>query len=205
MPRSSSLSYFFTNQVIIDVLLYFLLNPQEEAYLAQIVNSTGKALLQIQRTLKRLVECGLVQKVLRHNRVYYKADQKHVAYEDVRQLVIKAKVFSDLFKEDTDYLNDRVLYGFIFGSVAKGTNTAESDIDLFLIGNITYSEVGPFVFKLGRELAQEVNSAVFTPREFEQAVQAKNPFVENVLQEPKIWLFGDKCDFEKIYCKRLSH
>jgi predicted nucleotidyltransferase len=181
-------------------MLYFLLNPREEVYLAQIVNSTGKALLQIQRTLKRLVECGLVQKTLHHNRMYYKADQNHIAYEDIRRLCLKAKIFSDMFREDIERLNERGVYGFIYGSVAKGTNSAESDIDIFFIGNLTYSDVATFLFKLGRELAQEVNGAVFTTAEFLQALKDKNSFVAKVLQEPKIWLFGDKSEFEKIYC-----
>lgn len=199
MARVSLLSHLFTNQTLIDVFLYFLLNPQEEVYLARIVESTGKALIQVQRTLKRLVEAGLILKATRHKKTYYKADHQHVAYDDMRKLILKAKIFSDPFKNDLEKLKNKVSYGFIYGSVAQGSNTPQSDIDIFLVGDLSYDDAGPFIFHLGRELVQEVNVIIFSPRELEKQLSYKNIFVLNVLQEPKIWLFGDKDEFEKIY------
>lgn len=152
-----------------------------------------------------MVETGLVQKTIRHNKTYYAADLKHVAYEDVKHLVIKAKFFSDLFQKDVENLKDKVIYGFIYGSVAKGTNTAQSDIDIFLVGNLSYDDAGSFIFNLGRELVQEVNVVIFSPNEFLKGIQNEQSFISKVLQEPKIWLFGDKGEFEKVYCKGLSH
>jgi len=205
MARTSSLSHFFTNQTLIDVFLFFLLHPHEPTYLAQIVNSTGKALIQVQRTLKRLVEIGLIQKTIQHKRIYYQPDLKHVAYDDIKNLVIKAKIFSDIFKDDVECLKNKVIYGFIYGSVAKGTNSPQSDIDILLIGNLSYGDTGSFIFNLGRELVQEVNVVIFTPHEFLKGIKKENSFISNILQEPKIWIFGDKSEFEKIYYKRLSH
>lgn len=199
MARTSLLSHFFTNQTMVDVLLFFLLQPSEKAYLSQIVDSTGRALILVQRTLKRLVETGLILKSIQHRKTYYNADLKHVAYEDIKQLIIKAKIFSDPFKEDIELLNNKTSYGFIFGSLAKGTNTPDSDIDIFLIGNLTYHDAGSFIFKLGRELSQEVNVAIFTPEDFLKGIKNKNTFILNVLNEPKIWLFGDKGEFEETY------
>lgn len=199
MTHISLLSHFFPNKSLIEVFLYFVLNPQEEAYLARIVESTGKALIQVQRTLKRLVDCGLVLKITRHKKTHYKADTKHVAFDEMRQLAIQAKIFSEKFKSDLELLQNKVEFGFIFGSVASGTNTLESDIDLFFIGHLTYDDVSSFIFTLGRELVQEVNVTIFSPRQLREQIAAKNPFITNVLKEPKIWLFGDKGEFKKIY------
>lgn len=203
MGKVAFLSHFFTNQTLIDVFLCFLLNPHEPLYLSEIVNSTGKALIQVQRTLKRLVETGLVQKTIRHKKAYYSVDAKHIAFEEVKHLVIKAKIFSNTFRHEVQHLAERVNYGFIYGSVAKGTNTTESDVDLFLIGNLDYEAAGPFIFKLGRELVQEVNVVILSPPDFIKGLQCKSQFLLHVVQEPKIWLFGDKDEFEEIYCKRL--
>lgn len=200
MSKTVLLSHFFTNQTLVDVLLFFLLQPSEKAYLSQIVDSTGKTLILVQRTLKRLVETGLILKSIHHRKAYYRADLKHVAYEDIKQLIIKAKIFSKSFQDDIQSINDNITYGFIFGSFAKGTNTLASDVDIFLIGNLTYHDTGSFIFKLGRELTQEVNVVIFTPQEFSLAIKHKNSFILNILNEPKIWLFGDKREFEEAYC-----
>ena len=196
MSKTFLLSHFFTNQTLVDVLLFFLLQPHEKAYLRQIVDSTGKALILVQRTLKRLVETGLIQKSTHHRKTYYQADSKHVAYEDIKHLIIKAKIFSDEFQNDIENIVSKTTYGFIYGSFAKGTNTPSSDIDILLIGNLTYRDAAPFIFNLGRELAQEVNLVILKPDEFLKG--RKNSFISKVLHEPKIWLFGDKSEFEEV-------
>lgn len=199
MTKSVLLSHFFTNQTLVDILLFFVLQPHEKAYLTQIMDATGKALIQVQRTLKRLIETGLIQKSTHYKRTYYQADLKHVAYEEIRNLIIKAKIFSDQLESDLKNIKDKIDYGFIYGSLAKGTNTLKSDIDIFLIGNLTYESASPFLFNLSRELVQEVNAIIFTPQEFSKELKAKNVFISNVIQEQKIWLFGDKSEFEKPY------
>ena len=200
-----SLSHFFTNQTLIDVFLFFVLHPQEEAYLAQIVSSTDRLLIQVQRTLKRLVDTGLILKAIRQGKTYYRADVKHIAYKDIKHLVLKAKVFSDSLKKDLEVLKTKVDYGFIYGSVAKGTNSSQSDIDLFFIGNLNYHDASSFIFHLSRELVQEVNLIIFSPQEILKAIENKNSFILNVLREPKIWLFGEDNEFEKIYRSRISY
>lgn len=189
----------FLNQTLIDVFLYFVLNPAEDTYLARIVDATDKALIQVQRMLKKLVDTGLVLRIIRHKKTYYKVNSKHIAFDEMRQLAIKAKILSELFEAELEHLKDKVDFGFIFGSVAKGSNTPESDIDIFFVGNLTYDDVSSFMFKLGRELAQEVNVIIFSSKELLKQIEAEHSFVQNVIQEPKIWLFGDKDEFKKIY------
>lgn len=192
-------SPIFSNQTLIDVFLYFVLNPAEDTYLARIVDATGKALIQVQRTVKKLVDGGLVVKSIRHNKTYYKADTKHVAYDHFKQLALQAKVFSKPFQQDLDRLHNKVDFAFIYGSVASGVNTATSDIDLFFVGSLSYDDVQSLASTLGRELVQEVNTVVFSPGKLEKLIEDKNSFIESVLHHPKIWLFGDKDEFKAIY------
>lgn len=195
MSKISLLSHFFPSQTLIDVFLYFILKPSEDTYLARIVNSTDKALIQVQRTLKRLVDCGLVSKITRHNKTYYKADTRHIAYEEMRQLALQAKIFSEPFQTDLERLQDKIDFAFIYGSVASGSNTPESDIDLFFVGNLTHDDIRSFSFNLSRELVQEVNVIIFSSSRLEKLLEEKDPFITNVMQGSKIWLFGDKHEF----------
>lgn len=163
------------------------------------MNSTGKALIQVQRTLKRLVETGLVLKITQHKKSSYRADLKHVAFKDIKHLAIKAKIFSDTFEKEIAHLSKRVEYGFIYGSVAKGTSTFQSDVDILLIGELDYKDARSFMYKLGRELAQEVNVIIFSQKEFLKKLERENSFVTDVAKGQKIWLFGDEDEFEKMF------
>ncbi len=199
MKQISLLSHLFPTPTLVDVFLYFVLKPSDDAYLARIVDSTGKALIQVQRTIRRLVDCGLVLKTCRHKKTYYKADKKHVAYDEMRQLALQAKIFSEPFKAHLERLQNKVDYAFIYGSIAKGSNTPESDIDLFFVGNLTHDDIRSFSFDLGRELVQEVNVIIFSPSKLEKMIRDNDPFITSVLEGPKIWLFGDKREFKEIY------
>jgi len=199
MVQTAMLSRFFPSQTLLDVLLYFILKPCDDIYLARVVDSTGKALIQVQRTVKRLLECGLLVKTTRHKKTYYKIDVKNVAFDELRQLAIQAKVFSEPFEADLKRLQNKVDFAFVYGSVAKGSNTTESDIDIFFVGSLTHDDVRSFTFNLGRELVQEVNVIVFSPSKLEKLIAESDPFILNVLRDPKIWLYGDKNEFKAIY------
>lgn len=199
MSQTAMLSHFFPSQTLLDVLLYFILKPCNDIYLARVVDSTGKALIQVQRTVKRLLDCGLLVKTTRHKKNYYKIDVKHIAYDELKTLAIQAKVFSEAFEADLKRLQNKVDFAFVYGSVAKGSNTPESDIDLFFVGSLTHEDVQTFAFNFGRELVQEVNVTVFSPSKLEKLIADNDPFILNVLRDPKIWLFGEKNEFKKVY------
>jgi predicted nucleotidyltransferase len=184
---------------MVDVLLFFLLHPDEEAYLARIVRATNKALIQVQRSIKCLLETGLINKIQRDKKTFYKAAPDHLAFDDLKNMALKAKIWSPSFKQERRALEALVDFGFIYGSIAKGTYTSESDLDIFLIGNLSLHDVSKFMSQLSRELLREVNIIIYTPEELRAALKRENSFVIDVMKSPKIWIFGKRHEFEKLY------
>ncbi|HXF29250.1 MAG TPA: hypothetical protein VN457_05320, partial [Chlamydiales bacterium] len=118
----------FPNPTFVDVLLFFLLHPREEIYQAALVQATKGTLMQVQRALQRIEAARLITKIKRGNRAYYRANEKHPAFEDLKQAFMKTIVFSDLFTKALRPLKKMILYGFIYGSVARGDETQLSDV-----------------------------------------------------------------------------
>jgi predicted nucleotidyltransferase len=195
---STSLEKLFPNRAFIEVLLFFLLHPQEETYLARIARSTGKVLIQVQRTLKRLEEAGLVNKILRGNKAYYRANASHSVFNDLKKVIIRTIVFSEKLENELTSIKDKIIYGFIFGSIARNHDHPASDVDIFLIGNLTFEEAGNLTFPLSMELGKEVNTVIYSLKEFRNKIKEKHTFITEVIQNPKIWLFGNEHEFEKI-------
>ena len=189
----------FTNETLLNVLLFFLLHPDEEAYLARIVRLTNKGLIQVQRIIKRLLDSGLIYALKHEKKTYYKADTTHLAFNDLKNLALQAKVWSSTFKKEIKRFQEKVDFGFIFGSVAKGTHAASSDLDIMLIGDLSLHEVRAFMGHLSRELFREVNIVIYTPHELQEALERKNSFVTEVFESSKIWLFGNKDGFENFH------
>ena len=189
----------FPNRAFIEVLLFFLLHPDEETYLARIVRATGNALIQVQRGLKRLEEAGLITRILRGHKAYFRANMKHAAFKDLKRVVLKTIIFSDPIDQELSSIQSKVKYGFIFGSTAIDTDSSDSDIDLFLIGDLSYQEAGRFSFPLSMKLGREVNTAIYSLKDFKKKIKEKSPFILEVIQGAKIWLLGDEDEFKKIF------
>ena len=90
---------------------------------------------------------------------------------------------------------------FVYGSFASGKEKAGSDVDLLVVGDVSLGELvealGPVQSRLGRE----VNPAVFPPSEFREKM---TPFLENVLQGPKIFLIGSPDELERLAPVRVA-
>lgn len=199
MRNGSSFIPNFSNQTIIDVMLFFLLHPDEEAYLGRIVRVTNKALIQVQRSIKCLLETGLIHKIQREKKTFYKAASGHLAFDDLKNMALKAKIWGPSLKQERKVLEKLVDFGFIYGSIAKGGYTSQSDLDIFLIGNLSLRDASSFMSHLSRELLREVNIIVYSQDELREAMKRENSFIMNVLKSPKIWIFGNRNEFEKLY------
>lgn len=188
----SSLAELFPNPTLVEVLSLFLLHPDEEFYQRGIAETTGNALLQVQRALKRIERTGLVTRTKRGNMVYYKAELLHPAFEDLKRVFLKTVALGDVLREALAPLADRVKLAFIFGSLAKGRESAQSDIDLFLVGELSLRETTKILGPVTAELGREFNPVVYSPEEFKKKARENHHFITEVIKGPKIWLIGDE-------------
>lgn len=188
----------FPTASFVDVLAVFLTHPDEEFYQAYLAESTGCALMQVQRALKRLEETGLIHKTKSGNRFYYKANSNHPAFEDLKRALLKTVLFGDLFKEALSTIKRKIDFSFIYGSLASGKESFKSDVDLFIIGNLGLRDIAGILDTIGHDLRREINPTIYSINEFKKKLNDKNPFIKNILTEPKIWLIGEENEFKKM-------
>lgn len=192
----------FSNKTLVDVLIQFFLHPEEELYQAQIVKTTGSILTQVQRALKRLEDSQFITKSQNGNRVYYKANRMHPAFEDIKRLLFKTVLFGDFLQSALKDLKNKILFAFIYGSFARSEEGRGSDIDIFLIGNLSMRELSSLFGPLSRELNLEINPVIYSLEEFQEKWKDRNHFLNEVIESPKIWLIGDENALGKITERR---
>jgi predicted nucleotidyltransferase len=194
----STLAELFPNPTLVKVLSLFLLHPEKEFYQRGIAETTGNALVQVQRALKRIERTGLVTKTKRGNIVYYKADRMHPAFEDLKRVFLKTVALGDVLREALVPLADKVKLAFIFGSLAQGRETAQSDIDLFLVGELSLRETTKLLASVVSELGREFNPVVYPSEEFKKKARENHHFITEVIKGPKIWLIGNEDELAKL-------
>ena len=194
----------FANPSLAETLGLFLLNPGEEFYQSDIVKKTGHALMQVQRALKILEEIGLISSVKRGRMVYYKAVRTHPGFEDLKKLFFKTVGLGDSIRKALMPFYNKINAAFIFGSIARGDESTDSDIDLFIIADLTLRELSKALGPLSKELQRELNPVLFSRDEFLKRISDKDHFMTEIVNTPKIWIIGEKNEFENMVKRRKT-
>lgn len=194
----------FGGRALVALLKVLILSPGRDFYQRELADLTGERLLLVQRALGRLVEAGLVEATRSGNRVYYRANRSHPAFDDLRGLVLKTVGIGDALREQLGKLRGKVRIAFVYGSVARGDETASSDIDLMLVGDLSGREVAAALAPVRKMLNREINPTIYSPREFRKRVNQHHPFVRAVVKEPKLFLLGDERDLKAVLGRRSA-
>jgi len=87
---------------------------------------------------------------------------------------------------------------FIFGSSARGEQSAESDIDLMVIGDVSLRELTPGLKKAEHELGRQINAVIYSPHEWRERCRARDSFAMNVLDDRKVFILGDRDELRAV-------
>ena len=198
MIGGNGLAQLFASETLVALLRVFLLRADDSFYQRELADASGARLYLVQRELGRLERAGLITKAPRGNRVYYQANRGHPAFEDLKRVFLKTIALGEALRSAVSPLSDRVRVAFIYGSYASGQETAESDLDLFLIGELSSREAAAVLGPVGRELGRELNTAVYPPTEFRRKAREGHHFVTEVLRGPKVFLIGDEHELAEL-------
>ncbi len=91
-----------------------------------------------------------------------------------------------------------VLVVFIFGSVARSEEKAESDIDLMVIGKIGLRKVSHILSGITEKLGREINPHVLTPQDFKKKISNQEHFLTQVMDTKKIFIIGSENELKAM-------
>lgn len=179
------------------VLLTTLLDGrQRSVHIRELARNSGLSAPSLMREAKSLVKIGLLQEKRDGNRLDYLANVESPLYMPLSELIEKTAGPENALKESfADSDNDVV---FIYGSRAKGNERADSDYDVFVIGNEGLRKVSARVGEIAARVGVEVNPYVIAPEEFSRRVSAGDHFIEEVMASPKIFLKGDEHELARL-------
>lgn len=185
------LEQLFSSTARAKVLTLLLLNATDRFYQRQIAELTGLPVRAVQREVERLTRIGVLQRTDEGNRAYYQAVRDFFLFPELKGLVLKTAGLVRLLEHAlTD--SNAVRLAFVYGSYASGEETAASDVDLFVVGTTSGRQLSALLRASRDTLGREVNTYLVTPEEFRQRVQGRDSFVQNVLNNPKVFIVGDE-------------
>jgi predicted nucleotidyltransferase len=190
------ISLFASN--VLEVLATLYLAGDDSIHQSEIAARSGLRLIQIQRALHRLSETGLVLEQPKGNMVYYKLDPNHPIYSNMKEMLYKTILIAEPLKKALEPVLKDINLAFIYGSIASGTESSESDIDLFIVGKLGLKKLSHILLPIARQLQREINPAVYVKDEFIKKAEAKDHFITTVLGSKRLWIVGEENELRKM-------
>ncbi len=172
--------------------------PDESFYVNQIVQRLGSGSGAVQRELKMMAEAGIVVREKKGNLVYYRANSSSPIFEELKNIVRKTFGVADVIRESLAPVSKRIRVAFVFGSVARSMDDRASDIDIMVIGGVSFADVSSSISQAEKLIQREINPVVYPPAEFKQKVKEDHHFVKTVLEGEKIFLIGDEGELNRL-------
>lgn len=177
------------------VLAYLFGQPERSFFATELIGLAGGGSGAVQREVARLAESGLVTVKRVGTQKHYQANPKSPIYAELCGIAQKTVGLAEPLREALAPLAKRIKAAFVYGSIAKRSDTAASDIDLMVVSDsLTYAELFAAMEKATVRLGRAVNPTVYSRRELAKRVKQDNAFVTRVLAQPKIWVIGAEDD-----------
>lgn len=186
------------------VLGWLLGHADEAYYLRQIVRFTGAGQGAVQRELDLLTRAGLLRRTVQGRQVYFQANRESPIFPELQALFLKTAGVADVLREALAPVAGRILVAFVFGSAARGELRAHSDIDLLVVGDVSFEGVADALAEAQKRLGRDVNPAVYPPDEFRAKIRAGHHFLTTVLKQPRVFVIGGPDELGGLGAKRLA-
>jgi predicted nucleotidyltransferase len=169
--------------------------PERSYYANELIALAGGGSGAIQRELAQLERAGLVTVRRVGSQKHFQANAGSLLFDELTSIVRKTFGLAGPLREALAPLGKRIAAAFVYGSVAKGRDTARSDIDLIVISDkLAYPDIYAVLEPLHERLGRQVNPTVYTRTMLARRIKSDNSFVKRVLEQPKIWIIGSDDD-----------
>lgn len=190
-PRKSLIDSLFTSTQK-KVLGLLFASPDRSFFTTEVIQLTGGGSGAIQRELQSLSEAGIVNINTKGKQKYYQANKASPIFEELHSIILKTVGLTEPLKEALENLRQRIDLALIYGSIAKGTDTAASDIDLLIVSQeVSLAELYDTLTHAEETLGRKINPTLYTRDEFRSRIENKNSFVSKVLSDNIIVLLGE--------------
>ena len=180
------------------VLAQLLLNTEASFHLRELARLTGSHAGTLGRELDKLTEGGLVLRSEQGNQVRYQADVRCPLYAELAAMFRKTHGMVPVLREALAPLAKKIRLAMVFGSMARGTQSAGSDIDLLVVGKVGFGELVQALYPAQQSLQREINPVLYATAEFARRAASNDGFVRQLSDKPGVFLMGDKDDLAEL-------
>ena len=192
------LATIFGSKLRAKVLGWLFTHPDERYFVRQLTSLLEEDSTNVSRELARLEKTGILILTTEGKQKYYQANRESPVFNELHGLIIKTVGAADVLRTALAPAIGRIELAFIFGSIARSADDRRSDIDVMVVGAISFGDTVDLLSTAEEKLGREVNVVVYPISEFKQKVREDHYFVKSVLDGEKIFLIGDEHELARL-------
>jgi predicted nucleotidyltransferase len=198
-PARLSLARALFSHVQLRVLALLVGQPERSFQVSEIIRLAGAGSGAVQRELKKLTAAGILSIVPFGTRKLYQVNRLSPIFGELHGLILKTVGLVEPLRRALQPFSSKIEVAFVYGSIARGTDTAQSDIDLMIIGHdLDYGSIFAALQKTERVLSRPINPNLMTKSEWKRKLADKSSFIVKILEQPKLFVFGTEEELEGI-------
>jgi len=202
MNDAPSLAGFLLGRTRAAVLSELLLHPDTALHVRALARATGANAGSLHRELRGLADVGVLSREEVGRQVLYRANLACPVFPELRSLLKKTSGLADVLRDALAPLGGKVKVAFVYGSVAHGTESANSDIDLMVLGSVGFADLARALAAAQASLGREINPTIMSQREFARRQAEREAFTASVVAGPRIWVKGNNDDIAELAAHR---
>jgi len=180
------------------VLGLLLLHPDTAYHVRELARLTGTSAGTLHKELTKLTAGGVLRRQEVGNQVRYSADRDCPVFEELASILRKTSGLVDVLVEALSSVENDIVLAFVFGSVARGEQQSNSDVDVMLVGNLGFADAVSVLHPVQATLQREINPVVYSLEEFRRRAASHDSFIQEVLSQPKLFVVGDENELGKL-------
>jgi len=149
----------------IKLLVRFFFNPSTRSYLRELANEFNVSTNSVREELNQLTRTELLTSQKSGRQVFYKANQKHPLFPELKSMVIKVMGIDQVIEGIVTRLGD-LERAYLLDDYAEGKDTGI--IDLLLVGDIDQYHLNDLSRKTERYINRKIRSLVLSRDEFKE-------------------------------------
>jgi len=180
------------------LLITFFQQSERKFYIRELIRLIGKGQGSVQREVQKLLKVEIIKKLEEHGRTYYKVNKKSPIYPELKMLILKTEGLVTVLQDALKPVEKDIDIAFIFGSLSRGTAQAESDVDLAVIGPISFEKVISAIRPKQNIVGREINPVVLEKNELIERHYKGDHFINELIYGEKTFIIGSQSDFKAM-------
>ncbi|MDP2827359.1 MAG: nucleotidyltransferase domain-containing protein [Sulfuricellaceae bacterium] len=180
------------------VLTQLLLHPDTAYHVRELARLTGTIPGTLHKELSRLAEVGLLVREKQGNQVRYRANPDCPVYLELAGLFRKTSGAVGVLSDALQALQPPPDIALVFGSLARGSEHAGSDIDLLVVGTCSFGDAVKALYPAQEKLQREINPVLMTVAELARRYADRDYLIQNILGGQKLFVIGNERDLGKL-------